>query len=132
MTRFFSRKKILDFDTWFPNHTVDLHVTDDAEWMLSQLQQCPDYQIDQFHRHCGIRSDLLKMLPVLSPSGQVGVCLDCWNKDREKESWLENPARGCWVWAENKNLSKSWYRCEDHRRLKVLYTAETWNWSRET
>ena len=67
---------------------------EDGEELISILRQCPSYQIDSNHMHCGPRTRLNAALDNIRPFPQVGICLQCWLKDPHKESWAENAAGG--------------------------------------
>jgi hypothetical protein len=62
----------------------------DIQKALDILRQCPSYQIDKFHAHCGLRDRLLRLLDVMQATLlDVSVCGDCWNLDKHKIIWKD-------------------------------------------
>jgi hypothetical protein len=66
----------------------------DIEKLLDALRQGPHYQIDENHRHCGIRARLVPLLEMLdgylrldSRNGELGICGDCWREHRLEYRW---------------------------------------------
>jgi hypothetical protein len=60
------------------------------ESIIASLRQCPSYQIDKNHGHCGLRSRLLPMLDYVKilTDGSVGIRISTWKKDRAAQSWI--------------------------------------------
>lgn len=127
MIRFLTRKGTINIRNAFvateepSTHLGDVHT------ILDRLRECPSYQLDKNHFHCGLRTRLLPLLNTLWPDGQAGVCLRCWNNNRAQESWLENPTRGKWVL--QKAASRRWEICKQHVIVKAMYTAEERDWT---
>jgi hypothetical protein len=92
--------------------------------IIARLRECPSYQIDENHSHCGLRTRLLPILDRLE-LGQVAMCLTCWEEDRVKESWIESPWRGSW---EFKKRDRG-MGCQEHRKAKEMYTAAERDWT---
>lgn len=92
--------------------------------IISRLRECTAYQIDENHTHCGLRTRLIPILNSLE-LGQAAICFSCWDADRMKESWLENPELGSWTYAKQSSARG----CEEHRRAKLMFTAETRDWT---
>ncbi|KAL8677409.1 MAG: hypothetical protein Q9186_006164 [Xanthomendoza sp. 1 TL-2023] len=92
--------------------------------LLQSLKECPNYQLDRNHTHCGLRSRFIPRLEYIVPWDQVGLCLSCWKSGRGKHSWVENPNRAEW-WYRYKPVP----RCE-HGQLyaKDMYTASQQEW----
>lgn len=57
--------------------------------LLDSLRQCPEYQIDKFHAHCGLRTRLMPVLDTIDAAltSDIGVCLACWHERRHEYSW---------------------------------------------
>ncbi|QSZ35015.1 hypothetical protein DSL72_007877 [Monilinia vaccinii-corymbosi] len=131
--------------------------TGDIEQLLTLLRQCPSYQIDKNHGHCGLRSKLLPALDYIKDclDGGVGIKVQLWKTERSTQTWIPHSSTdnrstrkvfavgGKAVGDENqeklfdfKNLSR-----EDlmlggralgvERAAKKLFLAEKWNWVRE-
>lgn len=94
--------------------------------IIAKLKECPSYQIDDNHTHCGARTRLMPVLERLRPSFQVGICSGCWKEDKSKESWLENPAGGTWANAGERFHGRG---CRAHRDTKAMYTAVKRDWT---
>ena len=126
--RFFSRKGLLRIESAFaPLSEADSKVyMGNIEDIIAKLRECTSYQIDDHHRHCGQRTRLMPILDSLWPLNQVWICLDCWKKDKSRESWLENPHAGKWYWVKK---TRSNGGCEAHRDAKVMYTASMRKWT---
>lgn len=97
--------------------------------IIIKLKECPSYQLDGNHAHCGLRTRLLAVLEgprPPRPSLQVGICLECWKKDKSKESWLDNPIGGTWS-----NSGERFYGrgCRYHQDTKAMYTAVKRDWT---
>lgn len=56
--------------------------------LIESLRQCPGYQIDKNHHHCGLRDRLRPLLDFLEVALQdVGLCLQCWQNCRQEYAW---------------------------------------------
>ena len=95
--------------------------------LIAQLKECPTYQVDNNHSHCGVRQRMAPLLNWLMPKEHVGICLQCWNDDRLQESWLENPTGG--KWTKPPGDPKRRTTCDDHKATKAMYTAAERNWT---
>ena len=130
MIRFFSRKGTLRIESTFdPAPEEPEPYRGSLDNIVSKLKQCPSYQIDNNHTHCGLRTRLMSILEGSRsprPLYQVGLCLECWKEDKSKESWLENPTKGTWVNAGERFSGKG---CRDHRDTKAMYTAAKRDWT---
>lgn len=130
MIRFFSRKGTLRIESAFDPAPEELEpYNGNLDDIVAKLKQCPSYQIDSNHTHCGLRTRLMSVLEgprSPRPLFQVGLCLECWKEDKSKESWLENPTAGTWV-----NTGERFYGrgCRDHRDTKAMYTAVKRDWT---
>lgn len=130
MTRFFSRKGTLRIESAFDPAPEEAEpYNGNLDDIIAKLKECPSYQIDNYHTHCGLRTRLMFILEGQRPprpSLQVGICLKCWREDKSKESWFENPTGGVWVNAGERFYGKG---CGDHRDTKAMYTAVKREWT---
>jgi len=102
MTRFFNRKGLLSFRSRASQ--VDDDSAGDALLdgpifrLIKILRECPNYQIDEHHRHCGIRKELIPELDAIehesSLPGSIGVCGQCWKTNRLRITWTTNVQNG--------------------------------------
>ena len=130
MIRFFSRKGTVRIESAFdPAPEEPEPYRGSLDDIVAKLKQCPTYQIDNNHTHCGLRT---RLMPILDgarsprPLFQTGICLECWKEDKTKESWFENPTKGTWVNAGERFSGKG---CRDHGDTKAMYTAATRDWT---
>ena len=94
--------------------------------ILARLRECPSYQIDNNHTHCGLRARLMPIVDELDLDlDQAGICLACWEMNRMQESWLENPDHGHWIFSKQ-TMGKG---CEGHRKAKSIFTAQERDWT---
>ncbi|KAF2740805.1 hypothetical protein EJ04DRAFT_507812 [Polyplosphaeria fusca] len=94
MVRFFSRLGTLRLQGTIYDSTEPTYYTGDIDRLLESLRQCPSYQVDRNHSHCGLRVRLLPLLDgvkdLLSVDGgslDVGICLECWTHRRSSYAW---------------------------------------------
>lgn len=124
--------------------------TGDVDVLIGILRQCPSYQIDKNHKHCGLRNKLLPALEYikacidsglgirLSPlkSGE-GTTHDSWILDESKDK------KSFWVGSENVGQKKRTFELKKARggerweadgsvgeikKAKALFTADSWDW----
>lgn len=130
MIRFFSRKGIIRIESAFDYTPEDIQpLNGNLEDIIAKLKECPSYQIDNHHTHCGLRTQLLRVLEgpwSPRPRSQVGICLECWKDNKGRESWLENPIRGTWSIENGRMYGTS---CREHLSTKAMYTAERRDWT---
>ncbi|MCJ1265118.1 hypothetical protein MMC22_004993 [Lobaria immixta] len=129
MIRFFTRKGTLSMQNTFGKFQDASQYTGNVEDLLSILRQCPTYQIDKNHFHCGPRSGLEAALTSVVPSlSRTGICLHCWRHNRSEDSWAKNPTGGKWYLGmpRLKSVSKD---CYDHRSIKAMCTADERDWT---
>lgn len=108
----------------------------DIEILITALRQCPSYQYDKNHAHCGLRTRLIPALDFIQAMLAFGVSIDrgSWKVDRPRTSWEDD--RG----AEPFRLTRS---VASDPRLKLegfltstalsknLFTAGSWDWTPE-
>lgn len=128
--RFLSRKDLLRVESTFaadPEASLEPYAGDIDE-IIAKLKECPSYQIDHNHSHCGLRTRLMPILDSLLPRNSVWICLECWRTEKSKESWLESPQGAKWEW-HKKPPSGAGSGCQAHREAKAMYTAATREWT---
>jgi len=62
----------------------------DIEHLIGLLRQCPSYQIDKNHTHCGLRSKILPALTAIQSCIDTGIGIKVmhWKTDRTSETWI--------------------------------------------
>lgn len=123
--RFFTRKGTLKLQSAISGIHQEAYEGNIVK-LLQSLKECPSYQLDRNHTHCGLRSRFIPRLEYIAPWDQVGVCLSCWKTERGKESWVEHPNRGEWCYP----LYTPMPRCDHgHFKAKDMYTASRQDWT---
>jgi hypothetical protein len=74
--------------------------TGDIETLIGLLRQCPSYQINQYHGHCGLRSKILPILDYVKACIEAGVGVKF---GRTKGDWLQD----AWSLKPTKNAESS-------------------------
>ena len=126
MTKFFSRKGTLQLLGRFTEREPEAY-SGDIRDLIARLKQCPDYQIDQNHRHCGVRTRIKPLLAKLCVNEQIGICLQCWRRNKAEDSWLYNPLGGKWTLKNGIPLND--LDCQRQSSLKHFYTADVRDWT---
>jgi hypothetical protein len=142
MVRFFHRKGSmslrssvagLDYKAGFGGSHFEL---------CRSLKECPSYQVDSNHVHCGLRTLIVPRLEflerLLAYTSQVGVCLRCWQEDKAEHSWLEQTSKEA-RWKYEQNMDSSYFlaresrsSCEKgHRAVRAVFVAAERDWTPE-
>lgn len=96
MLRFFTRKGTLRLQSLISESVNEAapSYTGSINALIASLRDCPSYQIDENHSHCGLRTKFMPLLDyvtaVLTPADQVSVCMPCWRKHKNEHSWQES------------------------------------------
>lgn len=128
MIRFFMRKRMILLQTTFVATDSSQPYTGNIQDLLSCLRECPEYQLDPFHSHCGLRTRLIPLLSSIKPNVQTGISLPGWNTDRVKESWLDNPTDGTWR-LQMSTVKGTSDTPRLHEATKAMYTARHRDWT---
>jgi hypothetical protein len=131
--------------------------TGDIEYLIGVLRQCPSYQIDKHHSHCGLRTKLLPALDYIKSCMDTGVGIKLARSTTGPsfESWIpaQTPTlkRPFWVGTgegedvdiSGKGNGKQFQFSQAKPRAalgsaggaektsKTLFLAEKWNWVTE-
>lgn len=64
----------------------------DITSLITLLRQCPSYQIDKNHTHCGLRAKIVPALNVLEGciDRYIGVDAKAWKKDKSLATWAKS------------------------------------------
>lgn len=129
MIKFFMRVGSLHFQgTIIDSAEPPSPYSGDIHTLLDTLRQVPEYQIDRFHTHCGIRTRLVPLLDMLQECLQfVGVCFDCWQQDRQQTSWIlsNRPL----LWKKSAFRLKGQGHDSGHAEVKAMFTAAEREWN---
>lgn len=129
MIRFFMRVGTLQFQGTIidtnespESHRGDLYI------LLDTLRQVPEYQIDKFHNHCGIRTRLVPLLDLIQECLQyVGVCLECWHEDRQQTAWISS--KRPLLWKNHTLRLKNQGHDNRHADIRAMFTAADRAWN---
>lgn len=134
MIKFLTHKNLL--------HLISFCYTDfpalydgDVEQLINMLRQCPSYQIDKNHAHCGLRTRLLPALEYIQSmsSGSIGINRQGWKVARNEQSWARG--EGGKPFSFTREVSDPRLRIEGNmvidRYARALFTATEWDWSPE-
>lgn len=127
--------------------------TGDIDYLIGVLRQCPSYQIDKHHGHCGLRSKLLPALDYIKSSMDSGIGIKLTRSTEKRgptyDSWLDgqasNTKKPFFVRNENgEDVDVAGGKPKQfdffHAKQKIgfggsnekgLFMAETWNWATE-
>lgn len=122
----------------------------DIEHLIGLLRQCPQYQIDQNHRHCGLRVRILPALDYIKECLDTGIGINPmrWKIDRAPQTWVAtresgNIDRKAFTVGKEKVVGNSFEFTKAARTsmqfgansldtiksAKTLFTADTWIWT---
>ena len=95
--------------------------------LLDKLRRVPEYQIDRFHTHCGIRTRLVPLLDLVQEClGLVGICAECWQEKRHEYAWSKAKKPLVWRSAEFRLRGQGcWNR---HEGLRSMFMAQERLW----
>ncbi|CZT19794.1 uncharacterized protein RCC_05650 [Ramularia collo-cygni] len=129
MVRFFSRigtasvrGTILDDAAPSEPFQGDLNV------LIDLLKQAPEYQIDSFHHHCGLRTKLIPLLDMVNEClAHVGICQECWSQARVEHSWMDT--KKPLLWRRQLLRLRTPVHQELHNNVRAVFTAVDRDWS---
>ena len=141
MIRFFSRCGTLNLSSTFyhPQHDDNSDLETPATYkgnlmtLYDILKACPSRQIDNNHKHCGLRTRFIPALEHIfhKLAEKIEVCGVCWvegRRSREEISWRRNPAGGEWRFDEDVRGEKGVVEGMYERSWR-MFTAERWDWT---
>lgn len=96
MIKFFTNKELLSLvpisatDPEDPEYIWPGAYSGDIEHLLGILRQCPGYQIDGNHSHCGMRTRLLPAVDYIQKCIETGIGIHAmrWKADRPSQTWI--------------------------------------------
>jgi hypothetical protein len=108
----------------------------DIENLITILRQCPSYQIDKNHAHCGLRSRIIPALDYIQAmlASNIGIDRQGWKNDRPSTSWVK--AEDGEAFRFTRAVSgESRFKMDGYmlgaQHAKALFTAREWDWSPE-
>lgn len=109
MVRFFHKIDTVRLQGKIYDNTEPVYYLGDIDRLLMSFRQCSNYQVDNNHSHCGLRSRLLPLLDLVqnqlsldTGSLDIGICADCWEHHRSEYAW--SLAKRPLMWASPRAL----------------------------
>lgn len=118
MIKFLTRKGLLSlisFQAVSPEDTEYIWpeaYPGDVETLIGLLRQCPAYQINEYHKHCGLRTKLLPPLEYIKSCIETGVGISL---GRAKADWMSDS----WVSSHNSSFPSSTRATPDKKAFQV-------------
>jgi len=114
MVKFLARKGLLFLvpfqavNSDDPNYVWPEAYSGDIEYLIGLLRQCPAYQIDSNHGHCGLRTKILPALDFIKSSIDTGLGVkltrtkagpvyESWMPTNEELAGRSNDRKSFWV-----------------------------------
>jgi hypothetical protein len=138
MVKFFTNKGLLTFTfPLSPSEEYPEAYAGDIENLITTFRQCPSYQIDNNHGHCGLRTRIIPPLDYIQSmlSTNIGIDQRGWKSDRPTTSWTttvetEEPFRFTRSVASDQRYKIEGYLMAE-KHAKALFTPGQWDWSPE-
>ncbi|KAI9780632.1 MAG: hypothetical protein M1816_002793 [Peltula sp. TS41687] len=100
--------------------------------LIQTMRQCPSYQIDRNHSHCGIRAKLIPRLQKIESAlaHDIGLNRDHWRSSRAVHSWSKTMPIARWSMPQHHN-DDWWVPGGPNRRGSIMtfFTATTKDWT---
>lgn len=140
MIRFFVNKNMFTFlSPIAPPSDEDLDeltgYEGDIEQLIKDLRQCPSWQYDQNHAHCGLRTRLIPALDYIQAMLNQGVSIDwkAWKRDQVAASWdVSDEERKPFVLVKGVDSRLSLQEILATPVGKACFTASSWDWTGES
>jgi len=134
MIKFLTNKNLLHLTSFSYTEYPETY-TGDIEHLITILRQCPSYQIDKNHAHCGLRAKLLPALEYVQSmlSGNIGIERQRWKVSRDEYSWGRGETGQPWTFTRevaDPRLSLEG-NLASGKFARALFTASEWDWSPE-
>jgi hypothetical protein len=137
MIKFFTHKRLLTLTSGLsPYDEYPEPYGGDIENLITILRQCPSYQIDKNHSHCGLRTRIIPALDYIQTmlTSNIGIDRRGWKNDRPSTSWSTvqsgRPFRFTRSVANDQRLKIEGYLVAE-KHAKALFTAGQWDWTPE-
>ena len=107
--------------------------------LLDSMRQCPEYQIDKNHSHCGLRTRLMPLLDLVEHSlTEIGICASCWRDARPEYAWGHSKRPLIWRFGPDvmgrggAGARRSLAHPVRHQEVRDMFTAQERLWVRQT
>ena len=145
--RFLNRNGFMKFVSGVSSPPAESN--DGASWgskhigtLIDRLRQCPAYQLDQHHTHCGPKKLIgkgISMIETMLTDQGVGICVTCWNsKSALNQRWSDKRPL---FWNSKMELGKGkmhWKHHQgdsaitEHHTGREMFTATEREWDLKT
>ncbi|KAK8210908.1 hypothetical protein IWZ01DRAFT_435146 [Phyllosticta capitalensis] len=133
MIRFFNKIGTLRLESRISASDGTTDYEGDITKLIDNLRQCPEYQIDNNHAHCGLRERILPLLLLLqsmidASGNDIGICGECWRDHKASYAWSlsKRPV----MWAKGNGLRPSENHCRNrHGATRDLFMAAQRDWT---
>ncbi|KAF2461832.1 hypothetical protein BDY21DRAFT_1738 [Lineolata rhizophorae] len=140
MVRYFCKIGTLRLQGTIFNDQFPEQYSGDIGRLLDSLRQCPNYQIDQNHQHCGLRTRLVPLLDLIQSllslgarSPEPGICAECWAHRRKEYAWKTAKRPLLWSFTANQNKLRLAHQARDcfegHLAVRDMFTATERDWT---
>jgi hypothetical protein len=137
MIKFFTYKRLLVLTPALsPYDNYPEPYRGDIENLITVLRQCPSYQIDKNHTHCGLRTRIMPALDYIQTmlTSNIGIDRRGWKNDRPGTSWAMVEGREPFrftrsITSDQRMKIEGYLMAEKH--AKALFTAGQWDWTPE-
>ena len=137
MVKFFSHKRLLTLTSALsPYDDYPELYGGDIENLITILRQCPSYQIDKNHSHCGLRTRIIPALDYIQTmlTSNIGIDRRGWKNDRPGTSWSTARSGSAFRFtrsvANDQRLKIEGYLVAE-KHARALFTAGQWDWTPE-
>jgi len=138
--KFFTSKGILFLTSLLSIHSENAPDTysGDIDNLMTLLRQCPSYQIDKNHTHCGLRTRLIPALDYIQAmlTSNIGLDRRGWHDDRPGTTWKSREEGAAQTFSFTRNIARDERPKLDgylvaNKYPKALFTARDWDWTPE-
>ncbi|KAK0741871.1 hypothetical protein B0T21DRAFT_283177 [Apiosordaria backusii] len=148
--KFLINRNLLSFIDYSPQSYDRFHtsgppndyIMSDVSYTIKTLKQCPSYQIDKDHNHCGLRGRMGRILEFVEArlgGGGVGINRVEWAKDRGETSWegkqgLEDSEGRVFRYTSSVSSDprlKYGGAFAAEKLTRDVFTADEWDWTAE-
>ena len=133
MMRFFTRGNLVRVQSIIYDVDASHHIhTGDIYHIINTLRQCPSYQIDNNHTHCGLRSRLIPILDSIELAiSDVGICAECWEHRRDSYAWSRSKRLPIWrrLGPHGSRSSGRKGACRADHPVRDMFTAVLRDWT---
>ncbi len=128
MIRFLTRVGTLHLQSMIYGCSGSEPYVDTIDHLLDTLRQCPSYQINKHHSHCGLRTRFRPAVDLIQRylESEAGVCGKCWTHGKAELAWSKHPRVESWACSPQRMIRRN--KCEQHDKAREMFTARERDW----